>query len=185
MVRMAMVARGQPVDLPSWQQLCDQGSDLVLCLDFATTPASAGFATLASSSLVEARILHIRQSVFGQWNGTVDRLDTVARHWAREVLETGHPVSAVLGYRAACALATAVADAIAEAGESPPTVVLFDATTATRTRTGTPLYLSSRNHELDHERNISLDVDGGELLTDPEVIKVVADLLKGAQSWSI
>jgi hypothetical protein len=181
---MATVARGQPVELPSWQQLCDHGSDLVLCIDFVTTPASAGFATLGSSSLVEARILHIRQSAFAQRPGIADRLDTRARHWAREVLETGHRVTAVLGYRAGCAPATTVADAITEAGESPPVVVLFDAMTVTSTRTGTPLFLSSRDHELDHERNISLDVDRGELLTDPEVIKLVADLAKGAQSWS-
>lgn len=210
MARMAMTASGQPAELPGWQQLCDRGPDLVLCLDFATTPDSAGFTTLASSSLIGTRILHIRQSVFRQWNGTVDRLDAWARHRAREVLDTGRLVSAVLGYREGSTLATAVADAIAEA-QRPPTVVLFDATTvigaraalaaaaespahlaylllarqgALDTRTRTPLFLSSRDHELDHERNISLDVDRGELLTDPEVIKVVADLLTGAQSWS-
>ncbi|WP_133904430.1 hypothetical protein [Actinophytocola oryzae] len=170
---MAMVPSGQPVVSRSWRQLCDRGSDLVLCLDFATTPASTAFAALASSSLVEARILHIGQSGPGPQ-------DT----WVREVVDTGDPVSAVLGHGEACALATAVADAIAVAGGSPPTVVLFDAAAVTPMRTGTPLYLSSRDHRLDHERNISLDVDSRELLTDPEVVKVVADLLKGARSWS-
>jgi hypothetical protein len=182
MARMAMVAGEQPLDLPSWQQLCDRGPDLVLCLDFPKL--SAGFATLASSSLVDARILHIRQSALGQRLASVDRLDTRARHWAREVLDTGRRVSAVLGHRAGSALATAVADAIAEAGRTPPAVVLFDATTVTGTRTGTPLFLSSRDHELAHERSISLDVDGGALLNDPEVIMLVADLLKAEQSWA-
>jgi len=182
MARMAMAAGGQPLALPSWHQLCDRGPDLVLCLDFPKL--STGFATLASSSFVDACILHIRQSVLGQRLGSGDRLDTRARHWAREVLETGRVVSAVLGHRAGSALATAVADAIAEAGRTPPAVVLFDATTVTGTRTGTPLFLSSRDHEPDHERSISLDVERDELLNDPEVIKLVADLLKAEQSWS-
>lgn len=185
MVRMATTTGRQLLDLPSWQQLQDRGPDLVLCFDFPKLPGSTGFATL--TSLVDACTLHIRQSAFGQLGG-IDRIDTLARHWAHEVLETGRLVSAVLGHREGSALATAVADAIAEAGQPPPAVVLFDATTVTGAsldmRTGTPLFLSSRDHELDRERSISLDVDRGELLTDPEVVKLVADLLKAEQSWS-
>jgi hypothetical protein len=209
MVGMAMAASGQPWELPSWQQLCDRGTNLVLCLGFATTPASTAFATLASSALVEACMLHIGQSVFSPQTGSFGRLRTQARHWVREVLETGRPVSTVLGHGAGSALATAVADAIAEAGRTPPAVVLFDATTATGaeltdaadspahlaylllaaqgnlgTRTGSPLFLSSRDHDPHHERNISLDVGRAELLDDPEVVKLVADLLGGEQSWS-
>jgi hypothetical protein len=208
---MAMAAGGQPLELPSWQQLCDRGADLVLCLDFATTPNSTGFAALASSSFAGTTILHIRQSVFVRRNGTGDRLDPMARDWAREVLGTGRSVSTVLGHREGSALATAVADAIAGTGETPPSVILFDATTVTgadaelaavvdsperlaylllarqgklATRKGTPLFLSSRDHQLDHGRNIALDVGRDELLDDLDVVKLVADLLRGERSWS-
>jgi hypothetical protein len=168
------------VTLASWQQLCDRGPDLVLCMDF--TSDQDGFATLAASTLVDFCFLHIGQAPPG-------RPDARTRQWAREVLETGRPVRAVLGYRAASALATCVADAITATGPDPPAVVLFDAMPVAGgrldMRTATPLFLSSRDHELPvaNVRNIALDVGRDELLHDAEVIKLVADLLRAEQSW--
>jgi hypothetical protein len=161
------------VELTCWQQLSDWGPDLILCLDSADEPAP--FAALATSALVDSCFLHIGQSGSGEEPLDIER-------WVREVLDTGRPVRAVLGHGAGAALATSVADAIAAAVPAPPAVLLFDATAVTGS---TPLFLSSRDHELpaEHPRNISLDVDRAGLLRDPEVIKLVADLLNGEHSW--
>jgi hypothetical protein len=50
---------------------------------------------------------------------------------------------------------------------------------------GTPLFLSSRDHDLpvDGARNVSLDVGRAELLRDAEVMKLVAGLLRGEHPW--
>lgn len=54
-------------------------------------------------------------------------------------------------------------------------------------RTGTPLFVSSMDHELEHAvehaRTVSLDVDRAELLRDAETTKLVADVLRGEFSW--
>ncbi|TDV49711.1 hypothetical protein [Actinophytocola oryzae] len=53
------------------------------------------------------------------------------------------------------------------------------------THTGTPLFVSSKDHELDHAdaTTVSLDVDRAELLRDAETNKLVADVLRGEFSW--
>jgi hypothetical protein len=72
---------------------------------------------------VDACFLHIGQAGAGPLAARVDR-------WADELLATGRPVRAVLGYCAGTALATRLADAIAATGP-PPMVVLFDAVSTT------------------------------------------------------
>jgi hypothetical protein len=53
------------------------------------------------------------------------------------------------------------------------------------THTTTPLFLSSADHELPvaDVRTITLDVDHVDLLRDPEVHKLVIDLLTGERPW--
>ena len=103
------------------------------CLDFpgrrrhvgppAGGRAAAGFAELAAGVPVDACFLHFRQADAGPLAACVDR-------WADELLATGRPVRAVLGYCAGTAMATRLADAIAATGP-PPMVVLFDAVSTT------------------------------------------------------
>lgn len=52
-------------------------------------------------------------------------------------------------------------------------------------RTTTPLFLSSAGHEppVAGARTITLDIDHADLLRDPEVHKLVADLLTGKHPW--
>jgi hypothetical protein len=52
-------------------------------------------------------------------------------------------------------------------------------------RAGTPLFVSSRDHEppVDHARSLSFDVDCAQLLRDAEVMKLVASFLRGDQPW--
>jgi len=108
----------------NWLQLADRGPDLVPCLDFSGGGrAAAGFAELAAGVPVDACFLHFRQVGDGPFAACVDR-------WADELLATGRPVRAVLGFCAGSALATRLADAIAAAG-TPPMVVLFDAVPTT------------------------------------------------------
>jgi hypothetical protein len=107
----------------NWRQLSDRGPDLVPCLDFPGARAAAGFAELAAGVPVDACFLHIGQAGAGPLAARVDR-------WADELLATGRPVRAVLGYCAGTALATRLADAIAATGP-PPMVVLFDAVSTT------------------------------------------------------
>jgi hypothetical protein len=111
------------MELTNWRQLSDRGSDLVPCLDFPGARAAAGFAELAAGVPVDACFLHIGQAGAGPLTACVDR-------WADELLATGRPVRAVLGYCAGTALATRLADAIAATGP-PPMVVLFDAVSTT------------------------------------------------------
>jgi hypothetical protein len=111
------------MELTNWRQLSDRGPDLVPCLDFPGVRAAAGFAELAAGVPVDACFLHIGQAGAGPLAACVDR-------WADELLATGRPVRAVLGYCAGAALATRLADAIAATGP-PPMVVLFDAVTTT------------------------------------------------------
>jgi len=141
------------MELTNWRQLSDRGPDLVPCLDFPGARAAAGFAELAAGVPVDACFLHFRQTGAGPLAACVGR-------WADELLATGRPVRAVLGYCAGTALATRLADAIAVAGGlgqsntvagglgqsntvagglgqsntatgPPPTVVLFDAVSTT------------------------------------------------------
>ncbi len=107
-----------------WHVLCDRGPDLVLCMDFAGGRVAAGFAELASVVPVDACFLHIRPPDPGV---EPDLLDTRLEQWVQQVLGTGRPVSAVLGFCGGASLATCVADAITSAGHPPPRVVLFDA----------------------------------------------------------
>jgi hypothetical protein len=111
------------MELTSWRQLSDRGPDLVPCLDFPGARAAAGFAELAAGVRVDACFLHIGQAGAGPLAACVDR-------WADELLATGRPVRAVLGYCAGSALAARLADAIAATGP-PPMVVLFDAAPTT------------------------------------------------------
>lgn len=261
--------------MTTWQQLCDRGGDLVLCLDFPGGRAAAGFAELAAGTPVEHCFLHIGQS----YSGADPRLDAQVDEWVREVLGTGRPVLAVLGYCAGAALATRVADAIcAAAPVQPPAVMLFDAVEVTGStlcdqfvaavesssahlaageldealhwseellgaypddlprvaagltdrydqlmagvadrlslgeffrqeltagfaaymaylllasqggldlRAGTPLFLSSQDHELpvDPVRSVSFDVGGEQLLNDTDVLKLVTGMLRGEHTW--
>jgi hypothetical protein len=52
-------------------------------------------------------------------------------------------------------------------------------------RTTTPLFLASPGHEppVEGARTITLDVGHDDLLRDPEVHKLVADLLRGEHPW--
>ncbi len=70
-----------------------------------------------------ACFLHYRPAGAGPLAACVGR-------WADELLATGRPVRAVLGYCAGAAMATGLADAIAATGP-PPMVVLFDAVSTT------------------------------------------------------
>jgi hypothetical protein len=119
--------------LTNWRELSDQGRDLLPCLDFPGARAAAGFAdladgVLADGVLADACFLHLRQAGPGPLAVCVDR-------WAAEFAATGRPVRAVLGFCAGAALATRLADAIADgaiaAGGSPPMVLLFDAVCTT------------------------------------------------------
>ena len=111
------------MELTNWRQLSDRGPDLVPCLDFPGARAAAGFAELAAGVPVDACFLHIGQAGADPLAACVDR-------WADELLATGRPVRAVLGYCAGAAMATRLADAIAAIGP-PPMVVLFDAVSTT------------------------------------------------------
>ncbi len=79
------------MELTNWRQLSDRGSDLVPCLDFPGGRAAAGFAEMAAGVPVDACFLHFRQAGAGPLAACVDR-------WADELLATGRPVRAVLGY---------------------------------------------------------------------------------------
>ncbi|MCE6996440.1 hypothetical protein LZG04_16775 [Saccharothrix sp. S26] len=109
------------MELTHWRLLAERGADLVLCLDFPGGRAAAGFAELAAGVTADACFLHITQPGEGALGACVDR-------WVAEVSSTGRPVRAVLGYCAGAALVPAVADAVAESGPTPATV-LFDAVT--------------------------------------------------------
>jgi hypothetical protein len=112
------------MELTNWLQLADRGPDLVPCLDFSGMGrGAAGFAELAAGVPVDACFLHVRQVGAGPLAASVDR-------WADELLATGRPVRAVLGFCAGTALATRLTDAIAVTG-TPPMVVLFDAVPTT------------------------------------------------------
>lgn len=258
------------VDSACWRRLDDRGPDLVLCLDFPGGRAEAGFAELAAHAPVPAGFLHLGPTGFDEGS-----LRSLAGRWVREALGLGRDVLAVLGFCAGTALATRVADAVVEAGQASPEVVLFDAVTVTGatlgeqfteviessaehltedeltgahawrervldrypddppriaaelagrydelmasvadrlglgarfhaeltagftayldylvlagaggldSRTGTPLFVSSRDHPLDIEvpRQVRLDVDHEDLLRDAEAHELVAGLLRGA-----
>jgi hypothetical protein len=107
------------MELTNWRQLSDRGPDLIACLDFPGGRAAAGFADLDAGIPVDACFLHFHQAGPGP-------LTTAARHWASQLLATGRPIRAVLGYCAGTALATRLADAIATTTR-PPLVLLFDA----------------------------------------------------------
>jgi hypothetical protein len=111
------------MELTNWRQLSDRGPELVPCLDFPGTRAAAGFAELAAGVPVDACFLQFRPGGAGPLAACVDR-------WADELLATGRPVRAVLGFCAGTAMATRLADAIAGAGATPM-VVLFDAMSTT------------------------------------------------------
>src|ERR1700722_11342848 len=111
------------MELTDWRQLSDRGPDLVPCLDFPGGRAAAGFAELAEGVAADACFLHFRQGGGGPLAACVDR-------WADELLATGRPVRAVLGYCAGTAMAPRLGDAIAAAGP-PPMVLLFDAVSTT------------------------------------------------------
>jgi hypothetical protein len=111
------------MELTNWRQLSDRGPDLIPCLDFPGGRAAAGFADLDAGVPVEACFLHFQQAGTGP-------LTAAAGRWASQLLATGRPVRAVLGYCAGTALATRLADAIAAASQ-PPLVLLFDAVPTT------------------------------------------------------
>jgi hypothetical protein len=111
------------MELTNWRQLSDRGPDLVPCVDFPGARAAAGFADLAAGVRGDACFLHVKQAGAGP-------LAACAGRWADELVATGRPVRAVLGYCAGAAMATRVADAVAVAGQ-PPVVVLFDAVATT------------------------------------------------------
>ena len=111
------------MELRNWRQLSDRGPDLIPCLDYPGARAAAGFAELAAGVPARACFLHLGAAGAGP-------LAACAARWAGELLATGRPVRAVLGYCAGAALATGLADAIAAAGP-PPMVVLFDAVPTT------------------------------------------------------
>ena len=121
------------MELTNWRELSGRGPDLVPCLDFPGARAAAGFAELAAGVPVDACFLQVRQAGAGPLAACVGR-------WADELLATGRPVRAVLGYCAGTAMATRLADAIAAAGGPgqsstatgpPPMVVLFDSVATT------------------------------------------------------
>jgi hypothetical protein len=112
----------------TWRELCDRGPDLVLCLDFPGGRAAAGFAELADRTPAEVCFLHIGRLA----PAAAPRLDVHVEEWVAEVLGTGRPVRAVLGYCAGAALATRVADVLGVAAPAVrPPVVLFDAAMVT------------------------------------------------------
>jgi hypothetical protein len=114
------------MELTNWRQLSDGGHDLIPCVDFPGARAAAGFAELAAGVTADACFLHLVPA-------GADPLAACVDHWADELLATGRPVRAVLGFCAGSAMATRLADAIAAAGSSapPPIVVLFDAVLTT------------------------------------------------------
>src|SRR5580693_4718760 len=129
--RQSWTRTGGPLmELTNWRQLTDRGPDLIPCLDFAGGRAEAGFADLAAGVSVDACFLHFRQTGSGPLPACAGPLAACVGRWADELLATGRPVRAVLGYCAGTALATRLADAIA-ATEPPPVVVLFDAAPTT------------------------------------------------------
>lgn len=105
--------------LTNWQILSDQGPDLVACLDFPGARGAAGFADLADGAPLRACFVQLRQATAGP-------LPVALAQWAAELTGTGRPVRAVLGYCTGAALATRLADAIAESAPAP-VVVLLDA----------------------------------------------------------
>ena len=109
--------------LTNWRQLSDAGSDLVLCLDFPSGRAVAGFPELAAGMPVDASFLHNERA-------RADSLAVCVDRWVAELTVTGRPVRAVLGFCSGSALATRVADAVAATGRAPM-VVLFDAVPTT------------------------------------------------------
>jgi hypothetical protein len=109
--------------LTNWRQLSDRGPDLVLCMDFPGGRAIAGFPELAAGIPFDACFLQIGQFSASPLAESVDR-------WVDELLATGRPVRAVLGFCAGTAMATRLADAIAATGP-PPVVLLFDAVPTT------------------------------------------------------
>jgi hypothetical protein len=247
-------------------------------MDFAGGRAAAGFAELAAAAPVGSCFLHIAPPDPG---GELDLLGTRLERWVGQVLGTGRPVRAVLGFCGGACLATRVADAVTAAGRPPPRVVLFDAVAITGAtalsdqftaavtasgehlteaeldgahryaerlldrypndlpgvaaalagrydalmatvagrlslnevfrdeltagftryltylllasqggldlRTGTPLFVSSVDHEpeqaAEHARTVTLDVERAELLRDADTTKLVADVLRGEFSW--
>jgi hypothetical protein len=260
------------MELTNWRQLSGRGPGLVPCLDFPGARAAAGFADLAAGVRVDACFLHI-----GLAGAGAGPLAACTGRWADELLATGRPVRAVLGFCAGTALAARLADAIAATGP-PPMVVLFDAVSTTGgtlageftsvleasarhltadeladarvlseqlaqaypddlprvaaaltdrydllmravagrlsvhdflrqeltgtftayldyllltseggfdMRTTTPLYLTSAGYEppVVGARTIALEVGHDDLLRDPEVHKLVADLLRGEHPW--
>ena len=86
------------MELTNWLQLSDRGHDLVPCLDFAGGRAAAGFAELAAGVPADACFLHFRPADAGPLAERVDR-------WADELVATGRPVRAVLGFCAGTAMA--------------------------------------------------------------------------------
>jgi hypothetical protein len=114
------------MELTNWLELSDRGGDLIPCLDFPGGRAAAGFGDLAAGVAGGDWFLHVRQAGAGPLAARFGR-------WADELLATGRPVRAVLGFCTGSAMATRLADAIAATGSSapPPMVVLFDAVPAT------------------------------------------------------
>jgi hypothetical protein len=100
-------------------------------LDFAGGRTEAGFADLAAKAPIEASFFHIGRMPADP--GAVVPLATSAGRWAAEVRRTARPVRGVLGFCAGAALATALADALVEAGTERAPVLLFDAITVTGT----------------------------------------------------
>jgi len=113
------------MELTNWRQLSDGGPDLVPCLDFPGARAAAGFADLAAGVRADACLLHI-----GQAGASAGPLTACVDRWADELLATGRPVRAILGFCAGTALATRLAETIAATG-APPMVVLCDAVPTT------------------------------------------------------
>jgi hypothetical protein len=266
----------ESMQLTNWRNLSDQGPDLVPCLDFPGGRAAAGFADLAGGVPVDACFLQFTHASAGR-QASAGPLAACVDRWVAELVATGRPVRAVLGYCAGAALATRLADAIA-ATRPPPLVVLFDAESTTGSslasqftsalessarhltedeladarglaeqlvaaypddlpriaaaltgryeelmgavagrlslpaflhaeltdaftayldylllagqggfgmRTTTPLFLTSAGQEppVEGARTITLDVGRDDLLRDPEVHKLVADLLRGEHPW--
>jgi hypothetical protein len=241
-------------------------------MDFAGGRVDAGFVDLARKAPIDASFFHIGRMPTG--SDTALPLAAHAERWAGEVRRAGRPLRGVLGYCAGAGLATAITDALADAGTTPPPVLLFDAVTVTGStlcdqfmaavessaehltadeiddarrlaedltarseqddlpraagllvdryhrlmtrlaetlrlgpfldelvgdfaaymsylliagggtldlRCGTPLFLSSKDHELDFEpvSHMPFRTSRSDLLRDAEVAKVVADLLGG------
>ncbi|MFE2753917.1 hypothetical protein ACFXGA_18160 [Actinosynnema sp. NPDC059335] len=134
--------------LTHWRELSDRGQDLVLCLDFPGGRAVAGFPDLAAGVTADASFLHLADPGTGA-------VDERAERWVAEVSATGRPVRAVLGFCAGAALATCVADAVAESGPPPP-VLLFDAV-ATTAGSLSHQFTSTLETSADHLTEAELD----------------------------